>query len=152
VDTEADPVLFSAEAARRGVDLLCENALAAAAVSAESGQEVITGFSGGKIYGEPPASVLALPAALPLFGGGADLPDAPGECGCLVLALPRSVVDGTNGSGLDRFINKRTPGREIDLMFLYGTERLDECGRTCAALYGRKPGIRAVNFLCGGPV
>jgi hypothetical protein len=151
VDTEADPVLFKAEAARRGVDLLCENALAAAEFFAGSGREVLTGFSGGKIYREKPASVFAFPAALPLFSDGADLPLAPGGCGCLILALPRSAAGGADGSGLDRFMKRREPGVEIDVIFLYGSERLDEYGRASAALYGRRPGVRAANFFCGGP-
>jgi hypothetical protein len=52
IDTHYDTLLYSAAAGRRGVDLLCENALAAALSCAESGMDVLTGYTGVSDAGE----------------------------------------------------------------------------------------------------
>jgi uncharacterized protein (DUF58 family) len=46
IDTHYDTLLYSADTGRRGVDLLCENALAAALDCTESGMDVLTGYTG----------------------------------------------------------------------------------------------------------
>jgi len=47
IDAEYDPALYTQPEARRGIDLLCENALAAAIACAESGMHVLVGSLGG---------------------------------------------------------------------------------------------------------
>jgi len=104
IDTEADRSLFSLDEARRAVDLLCENALAAALEFSSHGMDILIGYTGGKISGEKNdgsplnaaelATALALPAAIlwpaspavrrgvksPAVLSGAKSPDAlPGE-------------------------------------------------------------------------
>jgi uncharacterized protein (DUF58 family) len=159
VDTQADPLLFSPGGARRAADLLCENALAAALDFSEAGMDILIGYPGGKIRGGPAADLaeaLAWPAALPL-PGPEDYP-APGEDrGFLILALPRSAGEG---SALDRFLKKRDPRQQADLVFLYEEEASRGAGKTGAALraaaetgvriYGQKPGVHAGAFCCGG--
>jgi uncharacterized protein (DUF58 family) len=76
VDTQFDPGLFTVEEGRRGVDNLCENALAAALEFTSRGMDICIGYTGGTIIGENVSSsgimphdlaaALALPAALPL--------------------------------------------------------------------------------------
>jgi uncharacterized protein (DUF58 family) len=150
IDTECDPGLFDAPSGRRHVDLLCENALAAANACADSALHVLIGHSGGRIRDEAErAASLALPAALPLFTPGADLPEAPDERGCLIMALPRIFSGGAGGSALDRFLGRRRPAQSVDLLFLYERAELEEHGRTCASFYGGKAGVRAFSFFCG---
>jgi hypothetical protein len=74
--------------------------------------------------------------------------DSSGAAGVLILALPRSSAEP---AALDRFLKKQKPGKNIDLFFLYeegekGNDKaaaLKEAAGTCAAIYGRKPGIHA---------
>jgi hypothetical protein len=153
IDTEYDPLLYTAAEARKGIDLLCENALAAVFACTESGMDVLIGYSGGTIRGRNVsplpapglAALLAWPAASPL-PDSLDLPEAPGKYGILILALPRS---GAETSGLDRFLNGVTR-RSIDLLFLYdGAVFRSEApviAEACTALYNRRPGIRAKAF------
>ncbi|MDR1277892.1 MAG: DUF58 domain-containing protein, partial [Treponema sp.] len=165
VDTQADSFLFSLAAeARRAVDLLCENALAAALEYAEAGRDILIGHTGGKIRGGPAADLaeaLAWPAALSL-SAPEDYP-APGEDrGCLILALPRSAGES---SALDRFLKKRDPKQQVDVVFLYEDDGFRNSGKGAAAskvpalsaaaetnvyIYGQKPGVHAGAFCCGG--
>jgi hypothetical protein len=158
VDPQADSLLFSPGAARRAVDLLCENALAAALDFSEAGMDILTGYTGGKIRGGPAADLaesLAWPAALPL-SGPEDYPSPGEDRGFLILALPRSAGES---SALDRFLKKRDPRRRVDLVFLY-EENQPGAGDKAAALqgaaetglrvYGQKPGVHAGAFRCGG--
>jgi hypothetical protein len=164
VDGEYDRLLYSAEAGRRGVDLLCENALAAALAFADSGMNVLIGCgaeTGSKAvchHGNTPAelaSALAWPAALPLTT--TELPPASEDRGILVFALPRASAET---SALDRFLRDcansnagRKQAQSIELIFLYAgrTENggtapsgeLAAAAETCAALYNRRPGVRA---------
>ena len=147
INTEYDPLLYNARSARRGIDVLCENALAAAIACKESGMDVIIG-SGER---ESPApyslnTALAWPAATPLSTSG-QLPAAAEDRGVLILSLPRASAEQT---ALDRFL-KNAAGRSsaIDLLFMYDaadaaslTER-HTAAETCAALYNRRSGIRA---------
>jgi len=150
VDTEYDPLLYRLTHARQGIDLLCENALAAALACAESGMDVLIGHSGGVIRGSPlPAPELAAsfawPAASPL-SVHVDLPAVPDGCGVLILALPRSSAET---SSIDRFLNS-TANRPVELLFMFGadggtvayTERL-AAAEVCAALYNQRPGVKA---------
>jgi uncharacterized protein (DUF58 family) len=141
VDTQADPLLFTPETARRGVDLLCEHALALALAYLDRGMDIQAGYTGGGLRGGSAAELaeaLAYPAALPLSAGEA-LPEVSGR-GVLLLALPR---DSGEGAALDRFLRKREGKQEVDLVFLYQGEGLAEAAETCVRLYHQKPGLHA---------
>ena len=156
VDTEYDPLLYNADSGRRGIDMLCENALAAAIACAESGMDVIIG-NGDRHSGNEhaagknsPNSALAWPAAMPL-SGSVRLPAVPEDRGILILALPRASADT---SALDQFLKDiaiRSAGKSqsIDIVFICDVsddgsvaDRL-AAAETCAALYNRRPGVRA---------
>ena len=158
VDTEYDPLLYSKREARRGIDLLCENALAAALACAELGMDVLTGYSGGVIRDgnvstlPALATALAWPAASPL-SASLNLPAVPDGCGVLILALPRSSAEA---SAIDRFLSStagNSSNRPVELLFLCDgsgsvisyTERL-AAAEVCAALYNQRPGVRARVF------
>jgi hypothetical protein len=164
IDAEYDPLLYSVEAARRGLDLLCENALAAALAWTGSGMDARIAYAGSAgfpaavppapLQGNSPAelaSALAWPAAYPL-GTRAELPAAPGDWGVLILALPRTSAES---SALDRFL-KQFAGRgaghakTAELVFLYAAGEaqgpggeLAAAAETCAALYRQRAGLRA---------
>ena len=167
VDTEYDRLLYRLSQARRGIDLLCENALAAALACVESGMDVLTGYSGGviqdAIHGAPEfATALAWPAASPL-SASLHLPAVPDDCGILILALPRSSAET---SAIDRFLTSSSRNgssrngsshRPVELLFLCDrfegmggtiayTERL-AAAEVCAALYNQRPGVRAKVFV-----
>jgi uncharacterized protein (DUF58 family) len=161
IDSQFDPPLFSAADARRGVDLLCETALAAAIACAESGADVRIGCNGGALRGGTAAELaaaLAWPAALPLAAGrskpaarfrlrkprqpaapaAAELPAAPEDRGIVIFALPRISAET---SALDRFLREhagRSAGRgaiqTVDLIFICGGNT--ESGDT--AVYGER--------------
>jgi hypothetical protein len=138
VDTQADPALFPPEAARQGVDLLCENALALALEYLDRGMDIQAGYTGGTIRGGTPAELaeaLAYPAALPL-AVGEELPEV-SDRGVLLLALPR---DSGENTALDRFLRKRE-ARGVDLVFLYRGDGLDEAAETCVRRYRQKAGL-----------
>jgi hypothetical protein len=152
IDAEYDPLLYSGEAARNGIDLLCENALAAALACAESGMEISIGYSGGLIRAGNTAelaSALAWPAASPL-SALLELPSVPNDCGILIMALPRSSAAS---SGLDRFLNSTAHHRSgennariMELLFLYdnaaASSEFLSAAETCAALYNQRHGVR----------
>jgi uncharacterized protein (DUF58 family) len=168
IDTQTDPGLYASEEGRRGVDLLCENALALALDYAGRGMDVGIGFSGwdpsscGPQNGEPRcggpaeiAAVLARPAASPVAG---ELPLVPEARGVLILALPRDWTGGGAPWSLDRFLEKRDAKQTVDLLFLYSGDEepsvqakerggLEESAEACARFYGRfyggKGGVRA---------
>lgn len=153
LDTQADPGLYNPEESRRAVDILCRNALAAALEFSGQGIEVSIGHTGGKIRegkASELAPALAWPAALPM-ASPLDLPSLPkarplsGAAGILILALPRAYAES---AALDRFLKNRGPDKNVDLLFLYEERNakaadLKEAAETCAAIYGRKPGIHA---------
>jgi hypothetical protein len=139
IDTEADAYFYTKEAARNAVDMLCENALAAALVCAGSGMDVLVGFTEGACAGPSPAgshlgvfggnqaelaAALALPAALPLHEperkrwkrSPAVYPVPLDDRGLLILALPRRA--GGETSALDLFIKNRDPKKNAELFFL----------------------------------
>jgi hypothetical protein len=141
VDTQADPLLFTPETARLGVDLLCENALALALEYLDRGMDIQAAYTGGGLRGGNAAELaelLAYPAALPLFAG-AELPEV-SDRGILILALPR---DSGESAALDRFLRKRGHKQGVDLVFLYRGEGLDEAAETCVRLYHQKAGVHA---------
>jgi hypothetical protein len=121
IDTQADPGLYTAEAGRRAVDLLCENTLAIALDYTDRGMDVRIGYSGGGVTGGGPAElavVLAHPA-VPFGEVSWELPQEEEARSVLILALPRDWIGGwaaDNGSGAvhDRFIQKRTHTRNDD--------------------------------------
>jgi uncharacterized protein (DUF58 family) len=155
IDTQIDPALYSAEAGRRAVDLLCANALSLSLACTGAGMDVLTGYTGGTIRGGTDAELaaaLAWPFALPLNRGAlnAEFPTPGEDRGVLILALPRST---SGESALDRFLKRLQPNRKIDLAFLYnGSSRTirarNEAAETCAALYGRWSGVSARRILC----
>jgi uncharacterized protein (DUF58 family) len=152
VDTQADGGLYGPDAGRRGVDLLCEKALATALEYAGQGMDVSIGYTGGEILsGSPPelAEALAYPAAAAITGTE-DLPLSPAELpgedrGFLILALPRTVGGNTAGdsTALDRLLRKRGNNQAVDLVFLYDTDCPDEAAETCVHIYGQKGGVHA---------
>ena len=147
VDTQTDPALYSDEAGRRGVDLLCENALALAIAYMERGMDIGIGYTGGDIRRGTHvelAAALAYPAALPL-SAQEELPYSPEDQGILLLALPRSAVETT---ALDRFLRKRGPHQTADLIFLYEGNRFDTAAEACTGVYRQKNGIypRCINM------
>jgi uncharacterized protein (DUF58 family) len=141
LDTQRDPRLYDEERGRRGVDLLCEYALAGIMAYVESGLVIETGYAGGSILGGSPpelAAALAYPAAL-ADPGELPLPPEGDAGGVLVLALPRT---GADGSVLDRFLRRRGD-RRTDLLFLYEGGRYDAAAESCVRIYNRRGGIRA---------
>jgi uncharacterized protein (DUF58 family) len=117
IDTLADPALYSPAEGRRGVDLLCENALAVALEYELRGMEIMLGFSGGELTAVKPgelAAFLSYPAASHP-GAERELPLSPGDRSVLILALPRNIAEG---SALDRFLKNRQSGQGVDLAFI----------------------------------
>ncbi|MCL2763049.1 MAG: DUF58 domain-containing protein [Treponema sp.] len=145
IDTEYDPLLYSPPAARRGIDVLCENALAAALACAESGMNVLAGFSGGLMQGGNTAAVLATalawPAAMPL-PAAAGLPAVPDEYGIIVFALPRSTAET---SVIDRFLKHKS--RTVELLFFCDNDEQLNAAEVCTALYNQRSGVKAGIFV-----
>lgn len=136
VDTQADSACYSEEAARRGVDLLCESALAIVAEYAERGMEISVGYTGGDIASgnlQELAALLAYPAATGL-PAELVLPMPVEERGVLILALPRERL---SNSGLDHFLRNRNTRLVVDIVFLYSDERLSAAAEICARFYGQ---------------
>ena len=133
IDTNYDVSLYSARAGRYGVDLLCENALAAAIGFTEQGMDVLIGFSGssslvpeenfspglrreqpgihieGKtglyLRGNSPAGLAAVFAyPIAIKLPASELPVGIDNRGILIFALPRSYADP---SALSRFLDRR---------------------------------------------
>jgi hypothetical protein len=123
VDTQTDSALYSPEAGRRAVDILCSQALALVREYADRGMETLIGYTGSAGKGAPDiksegpeekralygglrggspgelAAVLACPAALSPASSGEDapyLPEAPDDRGVHILALPR-IWDNPEG-------------------------------------------------------
>ena len=156
VDNEYDPMLYDVTTARHGIDVLCENALAAALACTESEMNVLIGsINGEQLAGNVAgaslakdlASAMALPAACPLSLDN-NFPPVPADRGILILALPRISAET---SALDRFLKEmasRFAGnsltRTVDVFFVCD----DNAGHlsaaeTCAAMYNRRAGVRA---------
>ena len=165
IDTQFDPLLYTDEMARNGVDVLCEYALSTARACVESARDVQiawTSRSGDSADGstalmrgnspEELAAVLAWPAALP-WSAAVELPAAPPDRGLVVLALPRSSADT---SALDRFLTTGRSGAQTpELFFVYAgnaensaTGALASATETCVRLYNQRPGVRA-RGVCG---
>jgi hypothetical protein len=144
------PALYNNKSAQDAVDLLCENALAAA-VSGGKEINVQIGFTGQSEISNSsliPAELgffLAHPAALPVILT-AELPLPPDDRGILLLAMPRI---STEVSALDVFLTKNAT-RSIELIFIYNAkapndrlQMIRQAAETCVALYNKRPGIRA---------
>jgi hypothetical protein len=162
IDTEADSSLYSADEGRRAVDLLCENALAAALEFSSRGMEVLIGYTGGGISGgndeNAPldsarlTAALAWPAAIACPPSAAELPQAPGETGVLVFALARKVADETfaSESALDRLLKNRQ--QETDIVFVYSPEgrkaaEIEQEAARCESFYSGKAGAHAARVI-----
>jgi len=155
IDTQFDPQLYTAASARRGIDLLCENALAAALACAADGLNVQIGSADMPTAimkpGTPAetATALAWPAAMTL-SAQAQLPNMPEDRGVILMALPRASAES---SALDHFLlnsASRSAGlskvQSTELIFLYGSNtdtELAAAAQTCAAIYNKRPGVRA---------
>jgi uncharacterized protein (DUF58 family) len=136
VDAQADAACYSEEAGRRGVDLLCESALAVGAEYAERGITISAGYSGGGIACgslQELAALLAYPAALGLPAEPV-LPMPVAERSVFILALPRKRF---GNSGLDRFLRNRNMRLMVDIVFLYSDKGLAEAAEACARFYGQ---------------
>jgi uncharacterized protein (DUF58 family) len=139
IDTQADGALYGAEEARRGVDLLCENALTIGLEYSTLGMDILIGHTGAKGLETNLSAGLALPAALPLLSPE-ELPPAAADRSLFILALPRLNAEP---AALDRFLKKRPPGQGADLLFLYEGADRDEAAETCVGIYNRKGGVTA---------
>jgi uncharacterized protein (DUF58 family) len=154
IDTEADSSLYSPDEGRRAVDLLCESALASALRFSSRGMDVLIGYTGGGITGggeesapldsSQLAAALAWPAAISWPASSGELPQAPGETGVLVLALPRK--DAGETSALNKFINKRQ--QETNLVFVCNAEgikaaEIEQEAARCISFYSGKSGVHA---------
>jgi uncharacterized protein (DUF58 family) len=155
VDCEYDPSLYDKREARRWIDVLCENALAAAQACAESGMNALIGYTGLVIEDDAPlrlpaknaasggaASSLAWPAAL-ILPASLELPAAPEDYSILILALPRSASE----MALERFLKNTAGNRKnnaVDLIFFCdNNNERSAAAETCVALYKQRPGIAA---------
>jgi hypothetical protein len=139
VDTQADDTLYTPAAACKGVDLLCEQALALAIAYITQGLDLGIAYTGGGIHRGTQAELaiaLAYPAALPLQGPE-ELP-SPEDEGLLILALPRTFGEE---SALDRFLWQRNTHQGVDIVFLYEGSSRDEAAETGAGIYGQKSGV-----------
>lgn len=170
VDGQFDPGLYTASEARRGVDALCENALAAALSSVAGGLNVQIGTNQTgaaaalqrTVTAAQIAGALAWPVAQPLGDYGflkASQEGRESEAGgVLILALPRNSA---GSSALDHFLTSRLPGsagqgwtKSVQLIFLYhddATEKRQgaeaktaQAAQACAAMYSRRVGVRAL--------
>jgi uncharacterized protein (DUF58 family) len=139
IDSQAEGALYGAEEARRGVDLLCEHALAIGLEYASRGMDILTAYTGAKGLESNLTAALAHPAALPL-SSPEELPPAAEDRSFLILALPRLSAEP---AALDRFLKKRPPGQGADILFLYEGEGRDEAAETCVAVYNRRGGVTA---------
>jgi hypothetical protein len=143
LDTEVDPLLYTAlyggaTQGRRGVDILCEQALALAQEYISRDIDILVGYTGGDIRGggiAELASALARPAAIPL-PASTNFPDPPEDWGVLILALPRR----SDETALDRFLKKQGGKMEIAVLFLYEGEGLDDAAGMTARYYNRRGG------------
>ncbi|MDR2516468.1 MAG: DUF58 domain-containing protein [Spirochaetaceae bacterium] len=158
IDTQYDVRLYTPEGGSAGVDLLASHALAFITACHKQCMNMEMGYSGGEsIPCTDPAGAaraLALPAALPLragprlmdlWGGGgpeidARLPETAADRRAVVFALPREKTDG---SALDRWLGKRAADAVIEVVFLYGEDRLALPAEVSAARYAGIKGIRA---------
>ena len=148
--------MYNTTAARREIDILCENALAVTIACDESGMNVligcigceqVVGTSDGVNQAKDLASALAWPAARPLSLDNS-FPPVPADRGILILALPRVSAET---SALDRFLKERAGSftgnnftRTIDIFFISDNDAGHlSAAETCAALYNRRAGVRA---------
>jgi len=162
IDTEADSSLYSHDEGRRAVDLLCENALTAALGFSSRSIDVLIGYTGGGIIGGSEesspldssqlAAALALPAAINWPASSGELPQAPGETGVLVLALPRKVAGETSASqsALNKFLDKRQ--QETDIVFIYNADgrkaaEIKQEAARCISFYSKKSGVHAIEVM-----
>jgi len=162
IDTEADSSLYSYDEGRRAVDLLCESALASALVFSSRGMDVLIGYTGSGIIGggeesapldsSQLAAALAWPAATSWPASSGELPQAPGETGVFILALPRKITGETfaSPSALNKFLKKRQ--QETGIVFIYNTEgrraaEIEQEAARCVSFYSGKSGVHATGVI-----
>ena len=167
VDTETDSFLHSPEEGRRGIDLLCENALAAALEYSGKGTDILVGYTGGGNIDEkdesPPLNAAELARALAwpyaISRPSLDLPEVSGGRAVIILALPRAIAfdpsaagkPGAEASALDRFLKKHEARQKTNIVFLYDAEskraaELEAAARACVNFYNGKAGLAAQKF------
>jgi hypothetical protein len=146
IDCLADPALYSAEAGRQGVDMLCENALALALEMEARGMDISLGWNGGKLRPGNSgnfAESLAYPAAYSKGRPETELPACPDDAALIVLALPRSLSD----TALDSFLKKRK-SQAVSLAFICKSGAGRAAAESAAAdsvarLYNQRGGVHA---------
>jgi hypothetical protein len=144
IDTQYDS-LYTVKSALYAVDLLCENALAAACGIKEINVEI--GFTGqvekAVLSSAELGFFLSYPWAIHVSSKSAELPQVSADRGIVIFALPRLYAED---SALERFLIKNV-NRPIELMFIYGKApnfaQLAEAAEVCAGFYNKRPGIRA---------
>jgi hypothetical protein len=162
IDSQFDELYESKSAARRAVDLLCENALAIIN-NASKEVDIQIGYLGQtEAVPVEPGFALAYPAAIYEAAAlqAARLPVVPEERAVVILSLPKSLNlprttrTGTNSTNreegkkyntaLECFVSENA-NRLIELLFVYdaGKKEQEEAARECAALYNKRPGVRA---------
>jgi hypothetical protein len=172
-DTEADPGLFSPQAAREAVDLLCEQVLAISLDLSGRGMEVLTGYTGGALRGGDPAELaraMAWPAALPLPAGerralergrgpgsarrgsakkssarpgSGQAPELPAAEGGTCILALPRTTGGQDSGALDRFLSRRAGNALPCDIIFLYTGELREEAETCARIYGARNAVRA---------
>ena len=154
VDGQFDPMLYTIAAARDAVDLLCENALAAALACSGGGLNVQIGTNQAEnspviqktVTPAQMASALAWSAAVRLSTSDGHLPAITEDYGILILALPRASA---GPFALDHFLAAHSGQgrtRRVEIAFLYsGNAHNDiaQAAENCAVMYNRRSGARA---------
>ena len=151
IDGYTDPLLYSEEEGRRAVDVLCENALAAALEIYQKGMEVLIDDSAPldpekiALYLARPYSSASMQAELPPVSQGTQV---------LVMALPRTVISRpweTGGiSALDRFLKTKLMFSQggTDIIFIHDSKckknrELEKAADLCVMHYN---GINSAVF------
>jgi hypothetical protein len=140
VDSYADPALFTPERARENVDLLCEQALALAAIWINQGIDVGIGSCESKSITRGSlfelAGALAYPSAHAL-GTEDELPRPAPQEALVILALPRL---SPGSSALVRL--GQNSAQEMNALFLYSDSALTGPAQACAEAH-KSPNLHA---------
>jgi hypothetical protein len=97
-------------------------------------------------------AALAWPAAIPWPPSSAELPQAPGETGVLVFALPRKTASETSvpESALNKFLKGRQ--QKTGIVFIYNTDgrkavEIKQEAARCANFYSGKSCVHAIGEI-----
>lgn len=153
---------YALELVNTGIDVFIgwTGLIETAGLIADNGQS--QSGSASFMHGGSPAEIAAVfarPAAIPWLGAeqrfravkklkaDIDLPAPPADRGILVFALPRANADS---SALNRFLNRTASEekpRSVEVIFMFKDSGrggvLDDAAGVCAAMYNRRPGVRA---------